>query len=355
MARIAREYRTEANARPRVSDKLVRHAGAPVTAEPPADPLIGATIDGRWQVKSRLSGGAMGTVYLAERTQLGRQVAVKVLHEEYSASDEFVRRFAREARALSRLQHINCITILDVGSHGNRPYIVMELVPGKPLTAELGAPTMTPVRAVTVIRQTLIGLAHAHSHEIVHRDLKPDNIMIAEHAGVGPVVKILDFGFAHFADSRMSKSSAELVPGTPSYMSPEQAQGLKADLRTDLYSAGIILWELCVGHKLYVAGDAINMLKLHVYETPVSPRLAAPERQISEALDAVIMRALTKDREHRFQTAAEFQEALDATPEGRQALGQSASGGGAGKLRYAVALALIVLALLGVAAALKLR
>src|SRR5207244_71247 len=111
--------------------------------------------------------------------------------------------------------------------------------------------SMNPVRAVTLIRQVLLGLGHAHGHSIVHRDLKPDNIMVAEHTGVGPVVKILDFGFAHINDSRLSQSNAELVPGTPSYMSPEQARGLKTDLRTDLYSAGIILYELCVGHKLF--------------------------------------------------------------------------------------------------------
>jgi serine/threonine-protein kinase len=319
-----------------------------------SDPLIGQTLDGRWRIVRRISSGGMGVVYLAERAQLGRQVALKVLHEEYSANNEFVSRFAREARALSRLQHIHCISILDVGSHQNRPYIVMELVPGHPLTAEVGSPAMTPVRAVLLMRQVLLGLGHAHGHSIVHRDLKPDNIVVSEHTNVGPVIKILDFGFAHVADSRISQSNAQLVPGTPSYMSPEQAQGLKVDLRTDLYSAGIILYELSVGHRLFVAADAPRVLAMHLNEAPIPPRLAAPERRISEALDAVVMRALHKDREQRFQTAEEFLVALEATPEGRQALGQR-HGGGAWLKRALVLAALLAIGVVIAVAALRLR
>src|SRR5262249_9463488 len=151
-------------------------------------------------------------------------------------------RFAREARALSRLQHVNCVSILDVGTHDQRPYIVMELVVGHALTDELGTSSPDPVRAVALVRQILFGLRHAHEHGIVHRDLKPDNIMVTELAGVGDVVKILDFGFAHITDARHSQSNAKVVPGTPSYMSPEQVRGIKTDLRTDLYSTGVILY-----------------------------------------------------------------------------------------------------------------
>lgn len=286
----------------------------------PADPLLGATIDGRWRVLKPISAGATGVVYLAERAGLGRQVALKLLHAEYSTSNEYVRRFAREARALSRLQHVNCISILDVGAHHDRPYIVMELVAGQPLTSEVGAPSMTPARAVSLIRQVLIGLRHAHGHAIVHRDLKPDNIMVTELAGVGEVVKVLDFGFAHINDSRHSQSNANLVPGTPSYMSPEQAQGIKTDPRTDLYSTGLILYELCVGHKPFTAPNAIEMLRKHVYEAPLPPRQAAPERNLSEALEQVILRALAKSRDDRFPDAQSFQIALEATPEMRRSV-----------------------------------
>jgi serine/threonine-protein kinase len=317
------------------------------------DPMLGKTLDGRWRIVSQLGTGAIGVVYLAEREKLGRKVALKLLHEQYSGNEDFLRRFAREARALSRLQHIHCVSILDVGAHEGRPYIVMELISGHSLAGEIGSPEMNATVAVKLIRQSLLGLGHAHGHGIVHRDLKPDNIMVTEVSGVGSVVKVLDFGFAQFHDSRMSQSNALVVPGTPSYMSPEQATGEKTDLRTDLYSIGIILYELCVGHKLFVAGDAINMLQLHIHETPVRPRLAAPEAAISEELDGVVMRAIAKDRDERFQTADEFRDALEATPEGKQALGHTHA---PGRTRfYALAVAALALLAAVVYAALRLR
>jgi serine/threonine-protein kinase len=286
---------------------------------PAVDPLSGVIIDGRWHVLHQIGAGAMGVVYLAERVKLGRQVALKLLHEEYASSDDFVRRFEREARAISRLQHIHCISILDFGAHGGRPYIVTELVRGRPLTAEIGQPSMTPVRAALLVRQMLLGLRHAHEHGIVHRDLKPDNLMVSGLEGVGDIVKILDFGFAHINDMR-SQSNAQLVPGTPSYMSPEQARGIRTDQRTDLYSAGVILYELCVGQKPFVGSDPFAILEMHKRLEPVAPRVAAPARGISEALEKVILQALAKDRDQRFPDAPAFQEALEATPEGRQAL-----------------------------------
>ena len=315
------------------------------------DPMVGATVEGRWQVLRRLGVGSMGAVYLAERANLGRQVALKLLHEEYSSSNEFVRRFAREARALSRLQHIHCVSILDVGTHEQRPYIVMELVQGRPLSEEAAGAAMTPVRAVCLIRQVLLGLGHAHAHGIVHRDLKPDNVMVTELGGVGEVVKLLDFGFAHINDSRWSQSNADLVPGTPSYMSPEQAQGVKTDPRTDLYSTGVMLYELCVGFKPFVAADPFKVLQKHLHEAPVPPRVAAAGRGISEALERVILRALAKDRDARFANAAEFQAALEATPEGRKALRVHTAGSRRRAWVYGLAAAAL-LAALGLAAAL---
>jgi serine/threonine-protein kinase len=316
--------------------------------------LIDATIDGRWRILHQLGVGAFGTVYLAERAGLGRQVALKLLHEDYSTKDEHVRRFAREARALSRLQHLNCVSVLDVGQHGERPYIVMELVAGAPITEEIGTPEMTPVRAVALMRQVLQGVGHAHGHGIIHRDLKPDNIMITELDGVGEVVKILDFGFAHINDARLSQSNANIVPGTPSYMSPEQTRGIKTDPRTDLYSVGVLLYELCVGFRPFVASEPFELLRMHRDEPPVPPRTAMPSRGISEALEGVILKALTKDPEARFQDAAELVAALDATPEGRQR--RSGDGGGRRHtLRYAVVAAIILLASLAIVAATRLH
>jgi serine/threonine-protein kinase len=319
------------------------------------DPLIDATVDGRWRILHALGVGAFGTVYLAERTNLGRQVALKLLHEQYSSNNEYVHRFAKEARALSRLQHVNCVSVLDVGTHGQRPYIVMELVAGAPLTEEVGTPAMTPARAVALMRQVLLGLGHAHGHGIVHRDLKPDNIMVTELAGVGEVVKILDFGFAHINDSRLSQSNANLVPGTPSYMSPEQTHGIKTDPRTDLYATGVLLYELSVGFRPFVASEAFELLRKHRDEPPIPPRMAAAGRGISEALERVILRALAKSPDERFQDAAAFVAALDETPEGRRAQAGGGAGGRRRLIGYGVVAAVILLASLAIAAASRLH
>jgi serine/threonine protein kinase len=318
----------------------------------PSDPVVGSTIDGRWHVLRQIGTGAVGAVYLAERAKLGRQVALKLLHPEYLSNNEYVSRFAREARALSRLQHINCVSILDVGTHEHRPYIVMELVNGPALSEEIGTPEMTVVRAVKLVRQVLEGLGHAHGHGIIHRDLKPDNIIVTEVAGVGEVAKILDFGFAHINDSRLSQSNARLVPGTPSYMAPEQARGEKADQRTDLYAVGVLLYELCTTFKPFVAPDAATMLQKHQFEAPIPAKQAALGRRMSDGLDRVISRALEKDRDKRFADAAAFAAALEATPEGREAGG---SAGSRKLLPWAIAVALLVLASIGVIAALHAR
>ena len=311
------------------------------------DAVVGETVDGRWHVLRQIGTGAVGAVYLAERAKLGRQVALKLLHPEFLSNNEYVRRFAREARALSRLQHINCVSILDVGTHGERPYIVMELVNGPSLSEEMTTPEMSPTRAVALIRQVLSGLGHAHGHGIVHRDLKPDNIIVTEVAGVGEVVKILDFGFAHINDSRLSQSNARLVPGTPSYMSPEQARGEKTDLRSDLYSTGVMLYELCVGFKPFVAVDIAEMLQKQQHEAPIPPRQAALGRRISEPLERVILRALEKDRDARFADAAAFAAALAATPEAHDSP-MVPVGVRRNLLPYALALAAMVLTALTV-------
>jgi serine/threonine-protein kinase len=284
-----------------------------------SETLVGATIDERWHILHQLDAGAVGVIYVAERVGLGRQVALKILNRDFSSSNEFVRRFAREVRAMSRLQHVNCVSILDVGAYQDRPYLVMELLAGAPLSEEIKAGTIPVRRAVGLMRQVLLGVGHAHGHNIVHRDLKPANIIVTELEGVGEVVKILDFGFVHIADSRISQSNAEIVPGTPSYMSPEQARGIKTDPRSDLYAVGVMLYELCVGFRPFFGKDAFEVLEKHMNEPPVPPRVSAPVRNISEALEAVILRALAKDPNQRFADAAEFVAALDATPEGRSA------------------------------------
>src|SRR5262245_39174637 len=146
----------------------------------PQDPLIGAIVDDRWKIVERLGEGGMGIVYRGERVKLGKTVAVKFLDERAIASADAVARFEREARAISRLQHRHCVSILDFGVWRRRPYIVMEYVNGRPLNREMGKPTMTPRRAVNIMRQILEALRHAHNSGVVHRDLKPENVMLTE-------------------------------------------------------------------------------------------------------------------------------------------------------------------------------
>src|SRR6478672_5040449 len=205
------------------------------------DPLIGAIVDRRWQVLDQLGAGGMGVVYLAERVGLGKQVALKFLHQSVAESKAAVARFEREAKAISRLHHMHCISIRDHGVYRRQPYIVMECVQGKQLT-ELDMAAVTPSRAVAMMRQILLGLAHAHSRGVIHRDLKLSNVMLVEMTGTEDLVKILDFGLARISGVNEELSLTEgMIAGTPSYMSPEQALGKKTDERSDIYSAGVVL------------------------------------------------------------------------------------------------------------------
>jgi hypothetical protein len=282
------------------------------------DPLVGQLVDGRWRVLDRIGSGGFGVVYRAERIKLGKLVALKFLDSRGMQSEEAVARFEREARAISRVQHRHSVSILDFGVHQGRPYIVMEYLSGKSLGSEMGKPSMTPARGVQILSQVLEALKHAHASGVVHRDLKPDNVMLIETTGTEDYVKILDFGLARIISlDEPSISLPATVAGTPSYMSPEQARGEKPDHRTDLYSAGVILYGMCVGKKPFRSDDPGDLLRMHLNVRPEPPRKAAPERNISPALERVILRALEKKRDDRYYGAAEFLEALAATPEGR--------------------------------------
>jgi serine/threonine protein kinase len=284
------------------------------------DPLIGAVVERRWRIFDQLGAGGMGVVYRAERVGIGKQVAIKFLHRSVAESKAAVARFEREAKAISRLHHMHCISILDFGVWRKQPYIVMEFVQGRQLT-ELDMATVTPSRAVTMMRQILLGLAHAHSRGVIHRDLKLSNVMLVEMTGTEDLVKILDFGLARISGFNEELSLTEgLIAGTPSYMSPEQALGKRTDLRTDIYSAGVMLYVLATGKRPFVADGATKVLQMQVQEAPPPPRKAAPQKRISEALERVILRALEKRPADRFQNVNEFVAALDEAPEGQETL-----------------------------------
>jgi eukaryotic-like serine/threonine-protein kinase len=284
------------------------------------DPLIGAVVERRWQILDQLGAGGMGVVYRAERVGLGKQVALKFLHQSVAESKAAVARFEREAKAISRLHHMHCISILDFGVWRKQPYIVMEFVQGRQLT-ELDMAAVTPNRAVAMMRQILLGLQHAHARGVIHRDLKLSNVMLVEMTGTEDLVKILDFGLARVSGVNEEHSLTDgMIAGTPSYMSPEQALGKKTDLRTDIYSAGVMLYVLATGKRPFVADGATRLLEMQVKEPPPPPRKTAPQKRISEALERVILRALEKRPQDRFQTVTEFVAALDDTPEGQETL-----------------------------------
>ncbi len=291
-----------------------------MTADPTApDPRIGAVLQGRYRILSKIAAGAMGVVYKGERVQLGRPVAVKFLHPWIAAQKTFLTRFENEARAMSRLAHPNCVSVIDFGVEGS-PYLVMDFVTGKTVRDAIHEPgqekaPQPPVRALHIVRQLLAGLSHAHAQGIVHRDLKPDNLILTDEAGLDDHLRILDFGLAKLRDG--PAMTAGMAVGTPSYMSPEQTGAAgTVDARSDLYAVGVLLFELLAGRKPFESQQIGELILMHRESPPPSIRALVPSAGISPALDAVVLKALSKRQEDRHQSAAELAAALDATPEG---------------------------------------
>jgi serine/threonine protein kinase len=276
------------------------------------DDLTGTILDGRYQVLERVAEGAMGVVYRAERVKLGRIVAIKVLHEVLPNEMSARKRFEIEARAMAKLEHPHCASVLDVGIHDDRPYVVMDFVQGQDLQ-ELIANGPVPIpRATEIVRQVLSGLAHAHEHGIIHRDVKPANIVLSQKTGLGDHVKILDFGLARLHDTGQNLTTG-IVVGTPAYMAPEQIRGLRFDHRVDLYACGVLLFELLTGHKPFHSkrDDPLEVCKMHL--TDPIPRLSAKLAGVDFGeLEAVVARALAKDSGDRYASAQEYAAALDA-------------------------------------------
>jgi eukaryotic-like serine/threonine-protein kinase len=283
---------------------------------PQSDPRVGVVLNGRYRITELLGEGGMGLVYRGERLQLGRPVAIKFLHSPYAKSPKYMARFEREARAMSKLSHPYCVSVIDFGVH-DEPYIVMDFVTGETLRDLMDRVRIAPQRALQIVRQILAGLSHAHGQGVIHRDIKPGNIMVGEATGVGDHVRIFDFGLAKLHDpAAEGDHSVATVIGTPAYMAPEQTRAESIDARADLYAAGVLLYELLTGEKPFVGEDAYAVIRMQ-RETP-APLLRSRAEELSEELEQVVAKALTKDREQRYQTAAEFVTALDAVPEAYQ-------------------------------------
>jgi serine/threonine-protein kinase len=283
-----------------------------------ANPRAGKVLQGRYRLRSILAEGGMGVVWQAERVGIERPVVVKFLQAVLSDRPGAVDRFEREARATARLNHPNCVQLVDYGLDEGQPYLVVEFVEGQTLAGLLEHGPLDARRATRIAVQVLAGLEHAHERGILHRDMKPANLMIVEATGYEDFVKILDFGLAKIIDEtdRREVTVHGVALGTPGYMSPEQAAGMPSDLRADLYSVGAVLYHLITGIKMFEGGNVHSILRKHREDTPAPPRRLRGPGAISAELDAVVSRALQRDAERRYQNAAEMRRALEATPEG---------------------------------------
>ena len=274
--------------------------------------LIGRTLDQKYYLESKLGVGGMGTVYRAGRLLNGDRVAVKILHPDQMADPQAVERFRRESQTASRLKHPNVVTVYDFGvSREGLNYQVMELAEGVSLRSLVHRHgRLTETAAAEIIRQVCAALDETHRLGIVHRDIKPENILVQTVPG-GLRVKVLDFGIAALRDVKASKlTRTGAVVGTPHYMSPEHCLGEELDGRSDIYSLGIVLFEMLTGVVPFDSPTMTAIVIKHVNDPPPRPRILNPK--ISPAVESVVLRALEKRRDARPQTAGEMARGLIA-------------------------------------------
>jgi eukaryotic-like serine/threonine-protein kinase len=285
------------------------------------DPLDGQVVDNRYRLRRRIGSGGMSVVYLAERVGIGKPIAIKFLRSAFVNLPDFVSRFEQEAHACSRLSHLNCVSVIDYGVALGSPYLVMEYVHGRLLSSLVSSGPVAPAQAIMITQQILAGLRHAHARSVVHRDLKPGNVMLMEMTGSADFVKIMDFGTAQILTGEGAQRTSGTDVGTPWYMSPEQAAGQQTDQRTDLYSVGVMLFEMLTGERPFVAEDPMRVLQMHLYNPIPSARALRPELGLSPELEAAIVKAMQKQPADRFESAEAFSNALQEVPEVRRRSG----------------------------------
>ncbi|MDB4998518.1 MAG: Serine/threonine protein kinase PrkC, regulator of stationary phase [Myxococcaceae bacterium] len=291
-----------------------------------ADQLVGRTIGGKFAIEEHLGCGAMGAVYRARQIALDKVVAIKVLHRRLASDARFIDSFQREAYAASRLDHPNSMRVLDFGKEPDGLlYIAMELVAGRNLLELLDEEWPLPqARIVDIVSQILAALAVAHEMGVLHRDLKPENVMLVQGRSDDgqrvDVIKVCDFGIAKIgwnhdvedastpAMLRRAKLSMSVVVGTPSYMSPEQARGEPVDASTDLYSIGVLLYQLITGRLPFEGSSTMAVLLRHAHEPPKPPHLLVP--LVNRKLEAICLKALQKSPKDRYGSAREMRAAL---------------------------------------------
>ncbi|HVH46183.1 MAG TPA: protein kinase, partial [Labilithrix sp.] len=278
------------------------------------DPLVGRTLPGGYVILDLVGIGGMGRVYRAEQTNLGRTVAVKIIHPHLVGEENAAARFITEARAASRLNHPNSVAVIDFGkTEDGQLYLVMEFLRGKDLARiQYEEGPLSFRRIVSLLRQVLAALSEAHHLGIIHRDLKPENVILEQVRTGGDFVKVVDFGLAKMRIEAVQTNitSPGIVCGTPEYMSPEQGRGDPLDARSDLYAVGVIFYQLLTGRLPFEAESPTQVVLMHITEQPEDPRHVVPERNIPSLLADVCLMALAKDPAHRFGNADEFGEAL---------------------------------------------
>ncbi|MGG7306409.1 Stk1 family PASTA domain-containing Ser/Thr kinase [Curtobacterium sp. AB451] len=275
----------------------------------------------RYEIGEVIGRGGMATVHLGNDTRLGRKVAVKLLKPSLANDPAFRTRFRQEAQAAARMAHPTIVRVYDAGEETvtetsgaevQVPFIVMEYVEGRPLSDIIGEGPVAPDEAVRITEGILTALEYSHRAGVVHRDIKPANVMVT-HAGQ---VKVMDFGIARaITDTSATVAQTTSILGTASYFSPEQARGETVDARTDVYSTGVVLFELLTGRPPFLGDTPVAVAYQHVSEQPVAPSSLTPD--VSPALDAVTLHALVKDRTRRYQNAAEFRSELQQAAAGK--------------------------------------
>src|SRR5262245_60241571 len=271
--------------------------------------LTGTLFAGRYRVTRKIGGGGMADVYLAEDQELGRRVAIKILHNRYANDEQFVERFRREATHAAGLSHPNIVAIFDRGEADGSYFIVMEYVEGRTLKELIRSrgPCPIPV-AIAYTRQILSALRYAHRSGVVHRDIKPHNVIVDPEG----VVKVTDFGIARAGASQMTEEGA--IIGTAQYLSPEQARGAPVDQTSDLCSTGVVLFELLTARVPFNGESPVEIAMKHIAEPPRAPSKLRPE--VPEDLDLVVARALAKEPKDRYQSAAAMDSDLEAVARG---------------------------------------
>lgn len=302
-------------------DQSPLQADSTVADQAPSDPLIGHTLDDKYRLEERLGVGGMGTVYRARHLLIDRPVAIKVLNQRFVEDEAARTRFRREARAAGRLQHVNAVTVTDFGdSPDGYVYIVMELLEGRNLRDVLAKEAPLDVaRSVSLMLQVSAAVAAAHEAGIIHRDLKPANIFIVQRAEVPALVKVLDFGIAKLAaesfedDDPQTLTQVGAMIGTPRYMSPEQCDGAELTPAADVYSLGVILYEMLAGTVPFSGSTPLAIAMKHTSELPRSPREFVST--IPPALEQLVLHALEKDPKNRPADAEAFRQELLSTAE----------------------------------------